>query len=169
MLTSEAVLFISKENPVIKQITRNWKLRWHWGLLTLAALCIAVGFAVAVVNKNQLNKEHFKSWHAIFGLLAVMGFIPPVINGIPALYDVDLKAYIKPNFTKTVHQASGTVGYIFGGLALILSVYTNWFASYIDNSKYVFLIALISVTFSFVWTLQRPFLKCLRKVLKVPF
>lgn len=150
-------------------MTRTWKLRWHWALLTLAAVFIAVGFAVAVINKTNLNKQHFKSWHATFGLLAAIGFIPPVINGIPALYDVDLKAYIKPNYVKTVHQASGTAGYIFGGLALILSVYTKWFANYSENNKYVFLIALISVTFSFVWALQRPFLKCLRKVLKVPF
>lgn len=169
MLTSEAVLFISKENPVSRRITRTWKLRWHWGLLILASILILQGTIVAIRNKTLLNKEHFKSWHAIFGLLAIVCFTPAVFNGIPALYDSELKKFIKPNINKTFHQASGTVGYIFGGLALILSVFTKWFNHHSDNNKYIFLIAFISITFVFVWTLQRPFLKCLRKILKVPF
>lgn len=165
------MLFISKENPVVRQLKLNhtWKLRYHWILLTAATGCIIVGFIVVFVNKNHLKKEHFKTWHGLFGLLSLIGGTPAIINGIGALYDVNLKNYIKPNVIKLIHQASGTAAFIFGGVTLILSVYTNWFTKNSGGNKYIFLTALIMVLYSFLWTLQRPFLKCLRKMFNVPF
>lgn len=165
------MLFISKENPVVRALRLNhtWKLRYHWILLTAATVLVAIGFLVAFINKNNLNKGHFKSWHAFFGLLTLTGSTPALINGIGTLYDVNLKSFIKPNVIKLTHQASGSFAFIFGGITLILSVYTDWFIRNTSGNKYVFLTAFITVLFSFLWTLQRPFLKCLRKMFKVPF
>lgn len=150
-------------------MNHTWKIRYHWILLTVATISIAAGFAVVFINKTALNKRHFKTWHGFFGLLSLISGTPALLNGIGALYDVNLKSYIKPNVIKLIHQASGTVAFIFGGITLILSVYTKWFMKNSGGNKYVFLVAFITVLYSFVWTLQRPFLKCLRKMFKVPF
>lgn len=138
-------------------------------LLIAATVLIAAGFAVVFINKTNLNKEHFKTWHGFCGLLSLISGTPALLNGLGALYDVNLKNYIKPNVIKLIHQASGTIAFIFGGITLILSVYTKWFTKNTGGNKYVFLIAFITVLYSFLWTLQRPFLKCLRKMFKVPF
>lgn len=138
-------------------------------MLTAGTVFITIGFIVVFVNKTHLNKEHFKTWHGFFGLLSLISVTPALVNGVGTLYDVNLKAFIKPSIIKLVHQASGSVAFIFGGITLILSVYTKWFTRNTDGNKYVFLIAFITVLYSFLWTLQRPFLKCLRKMFKVPF
>lgn len=163
-------MFISKENPIVRilRLNHTWKLRYHWIILTAATIFITIGFAVVFMYKNNLNKKHFKSWHGFFGLLSLISGTPAIINGIGALYDVNLKSFIKPNIIKLIHQASGTVAFIFGGITLSLSVYTKWFTWTSDGNKYVFLIAFITVLYSFLWTLQRPFLKCLRKLFKLP-
>lgn len=122
---------------------------------------------MAFFSKEKDKKEHFKSWHALFGLLANVAFVPALLNGIPALYDVELKKIIKPNTNKTIHEISGSIGILFAGISLILSVFTKWFANHSDNNKYLFLAAFISVTFSFLWTFQRPFSKSMRKLFKI--
>nr|XP_023018549.1 cytochrome b561 domain-containing protein 2-like [Leptinotarsa decemlineata] len=169
LLMTEGILIISKENPVVRKLRLNhtWKLRYHWIILSIALLLVFIGFLIAVVNKNRLNKKHFKSWHALFGLISLVACIPAVINGTAALFDVELKKYIKPSIIKLIHQASGTIAFLFGGLAVVLSVYTKWFAKSSNNNKYLFLLGLATTLYSVIWTLQRPLLKCFRKLFKL--
>lgn len=168
LLLTEGVLFISKENPIGRRLRLNHtlKLRYHWIAVTISLVLVAIGFIVIIINKNNKNKEHFKTWHAIFGLIALIGCVPAVLNGIAALFDVELKNYIKPALNKAIHVASGKLSVIFGGLALILGVYTNWFVKASGNNKYLFLLGFITSLYVTVWTVQRPMRKTLRKFFK---
>lgn len=166
---TEGVLIISKENPVVRQLGLNHtlKLRCHWIIISIGCMLIAVGSSIVILNKDRLGKAHFKTWHGLFGLLGIIGCVPALFNGTAALWDVNLKVFIKPSIIKLIHQASGTVAFLFGGLALVLSVYTNWFLKASGNNKYLFLIGLSTALFSLLWSLQRPLLKCFRKLFKL--
>ncbi|XP_057656524.1 transmembrane reductase CYB561D2-like [Diorhabda carinulata] len=164
-LMTEGVLFISKENPVGRRLKldRTLKLRYHWIAIVISMILVAIGFIIAVKTKNDRGKEHFKSLHAIFGLIAVLGCIPSAINGTTSLFDVELKQYIKPSLNTAIHVASGSVVVTFGGLSLIMSVYTNWFKRNTDNNKYLFMLGLVTAIYVTIWTSQRPWRKTLRK------
>lgn len=162
---TEGVLFISKENPVGRRLNldRTLKLRYHWIAIVISMILIALGFIVAVKTKNDRGKEHFKSLHAIFGLIAVLGCVPSAINGTVCLFDVELKRYIKPSLSTAIHVASGSIVVTFGGLALIMSVYTNWFKKHTDNNKYLLMLGMVTTIYVTIWTAQRPWRKTLRK------
>ncbi|KAG5873230.1 hypothetical protein JTB14_009049 [Gonioctena quinquepunctata] len=169
ILMTEGVLIISKENPVGRRLRLNhtMKLRYHWIILTIAFVLSCAGFLIVIINKNNKNKEHFKTWHGLFGLMAIVACIPAVINGTATLFDVELKNFIKPSIIKLIHQASGTIAFLFGGLAVFLSIYSKWFGKNSDNNKYLFLLGFTTTLYSVIWTLQRPLLKCFRKLFKL--
>uniref|UniRef100_A0A6P7GT79 ascorbate ferrireductase (transmembrane) n=1 Tax=Diabrotica virgifera virgifera TaxID=50390 RepID=A0A6P7GT79_DIAVI len=168
LMMIEGVLFISKENPIGRRLNlgRLLKVRYHWIALTISSILVTIGFVIVVISKNNHGKEHFKSLHAIFGLIGLLGCIPALINGTVALFDVELKRYIKPALNTAIHVASGSVVVIFGGLSLILSVYTNWFKRNSDNNKYLFLLGLVTSIYILGWVVQRPMRKTLRKFFK---
>ncbi|CAH1169630.1 unnamed protein product [Phaedon cochleariae] len=169
LLMTEGVLIISKENPIGRRLRLNHtlKLRYHWIIIAIALALILAGFLVIVINKNNLNKQHFKTWHGLFGLLGIIGCLPAVMNGTAALFDAELKSFIKPSTIKLIHQASGSVAFIFGGLAVILSVYSKWFGRASDNNRYLFMLGLTTSVYCFLWALQRPLLKCFRKMFQL--
>ncbi|KAJ8953014.1 hypothetical protein NQ318_015376 [Aromia moschata] len=170
LLMTEAVLMLSKENVIPKQLKLNHtiKERLHWVFLTIGALLIAAGFIVVTISKNEKNKEHYTSWHGIFGLIGMIAYIPPCINGIPLLYRRDIGDYVNIRIVKFVHIIGGIVSLTCGGLSLLLSVYTKWFARHTQQSQFIFYFSLLIVAFPVIWTIQRPLLKCVRGVFNPP-
>nr|CAH7721389.1 unnamed protein product [Callosobruchus chinensis] len=167
-LMYEGIIVISKENPIGRYfgLTHDLKNRWHWILITAASFLILAGFAVIYTYKNNEGKEHFKSWHGLFGLLAMVVCLPSVLNGTATLWEPKLKNIVDPYLTKLIHQCCGTVALVFGGLCTILSIYSKWFVYTSGGNKYLYLVGLVCTVYSFVWILQRPLLKCYRKIFK---
>ena len=164
---TEAILTISKENLFTGTLPKKVRVKLHWVFLTIAIVLILSGFTVAYLTKNYNNKEHFKSWHAIFGVAGIACSIPTCLDGIAALYHGDLRHYISPRINKFIHIMSGVTTFTFGGLALILSVYTNWFARHSNQNMITFILGLVLVTFPIVWTVIRPATTCLKQVKKL--
>ncbi|GLV34166.1 hypothetical protein CBL_00096 [Carabus blaptoides fortunei] len=63
LLMSEAILAISAENCLTKCVSPRNRIFLHWTLQVTAAILNYTGFAIVVINKNNKNKEHFKTWH----------------------------------------------------------------------------------------------------------
>ncbi|KAJ8977739.1 hypothetical protein NQ317_014956 [Molorchus minor] len=75
-LMVEGTLLISKENMVTRKLklSHTKKERYHWIFFTVGAVLIAAGFLVVYRRKDSLNKSHFQSWHAIFGLIGIAAY-----------------------------------------------------------------------------------------------
>ncbi|XP_018570194.1 cytochrome b561 domain-containing protein 2 [Anoplophora glabripennis] len=168
-LMSEGILALSKESILRKKfkISGSLKIFLHWTSLTAAAILILIGFLVITINKNRLNKYHYTSWHGLLGLIAVITYIPPCINGVATLYGKDLKAYLNPKIVKLVHVVTGTLCFACGGISLILSVYTKWFARRTNSNLFVFLLGLVITIFPVIWVVQRPLIKSVTNISKM--
>lgn len=143
-------------NPVIRKIMGKDTVFIHWVIETIALIGAAIAFACAYKDKVDKNKEHFITWHGIFGLIGFSFSIFSGLNGIPTLYRKELKNYISPKLSKFVHILTGTIGFFFGGLSLIMACYTKWFMLRTSNSLLSFCIALFLVTSVVIYTLIRP-------------
>lgn len=166
---SEAILALSKESILRKtfKISGTVKIRLHWVGLTIAAILIGVGFLIITISKNLRNKHHYTSWHGLLGLIAVIAYIPPCINGVMTLYGKDLRSYVNPKIVKLAHVVTGTLCFACGGLSLALSVYTRWFARRTEGNFYVFFFGLLVATFPIMWIVQRPLIKSVRNISKL--
>lgn len=147
---------MSKDNIITGTLPKWLRVRLHWISQLIALVLIGTGFAIAYINKNKLNKQHFTSWHAIFGLIGIIGFIPALLDGVLALYHGALRHYISPRYNKFLHFFNGVVAYLFGGAALILSVYTKWFYRHSEGNILSFWLGLLLVIVAVGGTLLRP-------------
>ncbi|KAJ8918144.1 hypothetical protein NQ315_011601 [Exocentrus adspersus] len=169
LLMGEAILILSKENILRRKykITHTLKLRLHWVPLTVAAVLIGIGFLIVTISKNRKNKYHYTSWHGLLGLIGVVTFIPPCINGVMTLYDKELRDYLNPRIVKLIHIITGVLSFACGGLSLILSVYTKWFDRRTNGNPYVFAFGLVMAILPVLWIVQRPLLKCVRNIYRL--
>jgi hypothetical protein len=161
---SEGILSLAKDNILTGTLPKLIRLRLHWIFQTIGLVLILIGFTVVFLNKNYLNKTHFKSWHGLFGFIGVVCSVPTCLDGILALYHGALRHYIRPRINKFLHIASGVATFVFGGLALVLSVYTNWFARHSNNNILTFVVGLALVSVAVVWTLVPPAIACCRHI-----
>lgn len=67
LLTTEAILYFSKESTLIPKATRKTKVSYHWATNATAIICGLIGLAIILRNKYVNNKDHFTSWHGKFG------------------------------------------------------------------------------------------------------
>jgi hypothetical protein len=74
---------------------------------TIASKPSFTGFLVIVISKNILNKNHFKSWHSILGLLFLVSFGITSSEGVITLYFFRLNQYLKPAKMKLLHNFLG--------------------------------------------------------------
>lgn len=143
-------------NPIVRKLMGKDTVFIHWVMETIAL----IGATIAVVSiyqaKNKLNWQHFVTWHGIFGLIGFLSSLLSGLIGVPTLYRKELKNYISPQLSKFVHILTGTVGFFFGGLSLILSFYTKWYRMRTSNSLLSLCIALFLVTSVVIFTLIRP-------------
>jgi cytochrome b-561 domain-containing protein 2 len=66
---AEAVMMMLQDNIVASKPSCQGRVRLNWILHAGAAASIFTGFLVIVINENIHNKNHFKSWHSILGLV----------------------------------------------------------------------------------------------------
>jgi cytochrome b-561 domain-containing protein 2 len=84
---AEAVMMMmSQDNIIASKLSRQGRVRLHWILQAGAAASIFTGFLVIVINKNIHNKNHFKSWHSILGLVFLVSVGITNSGGVITLY-----------------------------------------------------------------------------------
>ncbi|XP_045478369.1 transmembrane reductase CYB561D2-like [Harmonia axyridis] len=159
LMMVQGLLVFRGINPILRKFLGKDTVFIHWVIETIALIGATMGFICAYQDKVNKNKEHFITWHGIFGLTGFSFSILSGINGIPTLYRKELKNYISPKLNKFVHILTGTIGFLFGGLSLIMACYTKWFAMRTTHSLISFCIAIFLVVNVVIYTLLRPFNK----------
>jgi cytochrome b-561 domain-containing protein 2 len=116
LLMAESILVLSKENilvflhPSVQKTVREH----HWIIQILAAICNLVGFVTIIINKNRGGRSHFRSYHAIIGLVATILCFVTCAGGFVTLYATKLKNWIKPSHNKLAHAVIGILTFVFG-------------------------------------------------------
>lgn len=151
---TEAIIALSNENCLTKLFPHKNKVFLHWIVQTIAAVCILTGFVIVIVNKNLKNKVHFKTWHAIFGLISIIFCVPTCLNGILTLFKVELRQYIHPKLNKFIHISSGSLTFIFGTVTVILSLYSNWFVKKTGYTSQV--LCFMAIVLIALWVMVKP-------------
>lgn len=159
LLMTEGFFAINKYNTYWRlKTTGGFRVKVHVTILSIGYILSVIGFAVAYINKSNNGKSHFVSWHGLMGLIALIGTFSPVINGLGLWYKKELKVQ-SPRWLKFVHVTSGTVVFTFGAIALILSLYSNWYGKKSSQSTAVFYFGLISVGYPLAWAVLGPSIK----------
>lgn len=158
----EAIISITKNNVFTNRMIPVTRVRLHWIMQTLAALCILGGFGVMYQAKENYKNKHFTTWHGLMGFISFVCCFPTYLNGVTALFNVDLRKFIKPAINKLIHAICGILTFLIGGIALLLSVETGWFQRRTSKEVQDFWFWLL--LFSIVWTLIQPLLTAFNRI-----
>lgn len=139
---AESFLTLYSNNSWTMENTPEMKRRLHWILQVIGCLAIFVGTGLEIYDKEEKNRSHFKSPHAITGkwrfmwtnyadnalayLLRGHGFNPiaglvsivfivlSMLNGWAAMYAMKIRHIIKPIYIKLSHYLCGIVAFVIG-------------------------------------------------------
>lgn len=107
---AEAISVFYSENVWTQQHTRSVRKTLHWILQTVGSLVAILGMIIEFLNKQQ----HFTTTHAILGLIAGLFTLIGMLNGVTALFSVELKKYVKPIYFKMAHNVTGIAAFVLG-------------------------------------------------------
>ncbi|XP_045462510.1 transmembrane reductase CYB561D2-like [Harmonia axyridis] len=153
---TQGLLALHAVNPVVKKLLGKDKVFNHWVIETVGLVGSTLAFSCGYKDKTEKNEAHFQTWHAILGLLGYALSIFSGLNGIPALYRKELKAYVSPDWNKYFHIVTGSLGFFFGGLSLLASLYSNWYIKKTHASETSFILGLFLITSVVAWALVKP-------------
>lgn len=110
LLMTEAILAFYSENVWSQQYTRPVKKTLHWILQTVGSLVALIGMIIEFANKQR----HFTTTHAILGLIAGIFTLLGMLNGVTALFSIELNKYVKPIYLKMAHNVNGIAAFVLG-------------------------------------------------------
>lgn len=139
---TEAILTFS-DNNLTNKLGYKKRVFWHWILHTIGCCSIVAGFVIIVANKYRMDKNHFHTNHAIVGLTAVICTVLSACGGIFAKYSFQLRAYLRPVYSKILHALLGISTYILGMAAIILAFYSDYFMKMSSLRTVYFLTAIV--------------------------
>jgi len=152
LLMAEAVMIMSQGNIIASNLSRQGRVRLHWILQASAAAFIFAGFLVIVINKNLHNKNHFKSWHSVIGLVFLVCVGITSSGGVVTLYSLRLKQYVKPAKMKLFHNLVGVLTFVIGVSTEIFGIYTHWFLKHTSLSAQI--VCTVFVVLGGIFTLE---------------
>ena len=124
----EAIWIFSKSSSLVPNAPRATKVKYHWILQVLAAVCAVGGFLAIFINKNRRDKAHFLSWHGCLGGIAVFMTCFQACMGTGLLYPtLPIINKLKLAMLKKLHALSGALIFVLSCLVIFLAFYSNWF------------------------------------------
>lgn len=143
---SESMLCFADTNLATYQLQFATKVRLHWLLQTAAAVVAAAGFVVVCVHKLRNDKTHFGTWHAQYGLAALLAMLATGAAGVAAKYAVAWRHRWRPVTAKIVHAALALFNYKLMVLAAVLALWSSWFGKHgTPEARYVCAVAMGAV------------------------
>lgn len=112
---SEAILTFYGKNIWSEQYSKDTKRFLHWFIQIFGSGLAIIGIIVEFISREYyLHKPHFSTTHSILGLIAFILTIIACLNGITALWSVELKRYCKPLYSKCFHVLIGIAAFVVG-------------------------------------------------------
>ncbi|XP_063797440.1 transmembrane reductase CYB561D2 [Pseudophryne corroboree] len=125
---TEAILVFSPDSSLLRSFSRTARVRAHWLLQLLSALCAGLGLCAIYYNKALHGKPHFVTWHGLLGLLTVMWALIQNLGGITLLYPKLVQRWTLAT-RKLYHATSGLLAYLLGCISLLLGMCSLWFTA----------------------------------------
>jgi len=146
LLMNEAVLlFSSKWSLLPKKYHRSQYMNIHIILEVMSLICFLLGFYSIYLNKDNLGKPHFTSWHGILGLIQLIAICAQVVIGTFAKYRILPVMLFPATKLKTVHVTLGITITMLVMCNLITGWYSNWFIN--NSSMFMFsILALMCIS-----------------------
>ena len=129
----------SPQNSLVSSLSRKAKLTAHWLFHVTAVTFALAGFLVIWYNKHLKNKNHFTTWHGLFGLITVGYLLIQMMGGVLGKYPQILNVFkiqVRLADLKMVHATSGLLAYLLVSVTLILAMFSNWFTSNITGTTW---------------------------------
>lgn len=114
LLMTEAIMSFYSINSWSRAHTRRTKTRIHYVLMGLGALFAWSGMIVMFIFRQQTDRPHISSTHAIFGLISFIVTILGVVSGTATLWSFRLRAYLRPLMSKCLHILLGLIVFVTG-------------------------------------------------------
>uniref|UniRef100_A0A182PEC9 ascorbate ferrireductase (transmembrane) n=1 Tax=Anopheles epiroticus TaxID=199890 RepID=A0A182PEC9_9DIPT len=117
---AESLLTLYSANSWTNRYSATTKRHLHWVLQAAGCAAIFVGIVIEIYLKEDAGRRHFRSDHAITGLVSLIFIGLSILNGIAAMYTVKIKHIIKPLYVKMFHYLTGIVAFVIGITSLAL-------------------------------------------------
>lgn len=111
---TQSILAFYSENVWSKDHTRHTQKTLHWVLQAIGSTAALIGMLLEVMSKIQNGRDHFYSPHAICGLVAGIFTFIGMMNGVAALWSVELRKYGRPLYFKLAHNLTGLTAFVMG-------------------------------------------------------
>lgn len=159
---TEAMLCFEPINIPTRELSYKSRVFLHWILQIVSTCAITASFAIIILNKIRLGKNHFTSNHGITGLTTVILAGISVGFGVLAKYSFRFRHYLRPVNMKMIHSAIAICCYVLALTTISLGLLSPWF---LENVTYSWIYGLIGVViFIGQYTLMKPFLGLGEKV-----
>lgn len=130
------MVFNSKSSLLMK-VSRKNKILVHRVLSILGVTCAWLAFMAIYQNKNNNNKQHFKTWHGLVGFSALLYMTAQSCGGNLLIYTSILnKTGIKWKDMKMYHATSGFALYVLICGAMVLGMFSNWFIKNVTGTSW---------------------------------
>lgn len=149
---NEAIMMVSPHNIITRNMSQKTRIRCHWVTMAVSIAFCSAGFVAIYRSKGP--KPHFRSSHAITGLVSACFLLLSVLNGIAALFAKELKTLMKPAVNKLLHGLCGSLTFLIGSVSLVLGFYTGYFEYIAGETVQTFCVWV--VVLSTAWCLFRP-------------
>ena len=148
----EAILLFSPYSSLLQSADRKTKGKYHWILQLCAAVSVFLGFAAIVINKFQLNKPHFQTWHSIFGLVATVLVLFQTLAGFSLIYNIEFLNPFKATLAmrKMMHALNGAFVFLIGFASIFLSLYSNFILQSTGQVIWYVLLLLVAILTSII-------------------
>ncbi|XP_002158586.3 transmembrane reductase CYB561D2 isoform X1 [Hydra vulgaris] len=148
----EAILLFSPYSSLMHSADRKTKTKYHWILQLCATVSILLGFAAILINKVQMNKAHFQTWHSIIGLVATVFVSFQALAGFSLIYNIKFLNPFKASLgtRKKMHALYGSIVFLFGMASIFLSLYSNFVLQSTGQLTWYLLLFLVSALSSVI-------------------
>ncbi|XP_055643502.1 uncharacterized protein LOC129779816 [Toxorhynchites rutilus septentrionalis] len=117
---AESFLTLYSANSWTMSNSPDTKRLLHWVLQVIGCVAILIGTGLEIYIKEERKRSHFKSDHAITGLVSIVFIVLSMLNGVAALYATKIRHIIKPIYIKLCHYLTGIVAFVIGMVSLAL-------------------------------------------------
>lgn len=114
VLMTQAILSFYPFNVLTQPYSRKTRKGIHIVLEAIGGGAAISGMIIEYIGRSQSSKNHFTSTHSTLGLISGIFTLIGMLNGVSALYAMELRAYVKPVYLKFFHNFNGITAFTLG-------------------------------------------------------
>ncbi|XP_070500771.1 transmembrane reductase CYB561D2-like [Chironomus tepperi] len=131
VLMAEGIMAIYKANSLTSLSSKREKNHIHWILQVIGGTMALYGIIIEIIDKERAGRRHFRSLHAIYGLVSMIFLCISIVSGLTALFSFEARRYLKPVISKFSHNILSLAAFVTGMVSLIYAwVDIRWASRY---------------------------------------